>query len=117
MKTRIFKSLIAGAVLLVSAPALCAPENTAWFNIDRLEASTGSANGYRVYASSYAMPLQGCEKSDFAEVQKDLSIADTDLLNRTLLAAFMTGRKVQLRLDGCGTTKRPAYRIVRVDAQ
>lgn len=117
MKTRISQGLVAAAALLVSAPALCAAENTAWFDIANLQASTSSANGYRVYADSYTLPSQGCAKSDFAEVQQGLTNGDTDLLNRTLLAAFMSGRKVQLRLDGCGATGRPAYRIVRVDAQ
>ena len=114
MKSIILK--VTAALTLVGAPALGVAENTAWFSIDRLSASTSSSNGYRIYAADYSLPDQGCSKHDFAEVQESLSIGDVTMMNRTLLAAFMSGRKVQLRLDGCGVQGRPAYRIVRVDA-
>jgi hypothetical protein len=40
---------------------------------------------------------------------------EKDLMARQLQTAFWGTRKVKLRLDGCGTNLRPAYRIVIMD--
>jgi hypothetical protein len=41
---------------------------------------------------------------------------EASLMNGSLLAAFLGGRKVRLRLDGCGDSGRPKYRIVDLSA-
>lgn len=113
-----FKALTVAAFLSVSATAL-AYQDTGYFKIQKIEASSDSSNGYRVYpGGGYALPTnQGCAKTDFAEMQGliDVSPGEAVIMNNTLLAAFMAGRRVKLRLDGCGPTGRPRYRIVTLE--
>ncbi len=119
MKNLVFKLLSAAALLSISASAL-AYQDTAYFKIGKLEASSGSSNAYRVYPrAGYALPTnQNCAKSDFAEMDGlgGGSVTEAVIMNNTLLAAFMSGRAVKLRLDGCGVTRRPLYRIVTLES-
>ncbi len=118
MKNLVIKALSVATLLSISATAL-AYQDTDYFKIGHLEASSDSRNGYRVYpASGYALPTnQGCAKTDFAEMAgiTDASVTEAVIMNNTLLAAFMAARKVKLRLDGCGHTGRPKYRIVSLE--
>ena len=117
MKTLLLKSALGAAILSLSATAF-AYSDTAYFKIDRLEASSSSASGFRIYPSGYALPTtEGCTRSDFAEVQVTGPLtAEKRLMQNTLLSAFLSGRSVKLRLDGCGANDRPAYRVVTVDS-
>ncbi len=117
MKRYIIKSLIIAAVASVSATAL-AYQDTAYFTIGRLDGSSAASDSFRVYPSNYSLPTtQNCAKSDFAEVQTvGPLLGEKALMTKTLMAAFTAGRKVKLRLDGCGVSGRPAYRIVTLDA-
>jgi len=116
MKKLVLGSLILGAIASLSASALAAYEDTEYFTIARLEASTESSGGYRIYPRDYSLPTgQGCDNTDFAEIRQDL-VEDREMMQHTLLAAFMSGRKVKLRLESCGLTRRPAYRIVTLQS-
>jgi len=117
VKHKISMSLLISAAFAVTTSALAA-ENTDYFYIAKLEASSSSLSGYRIYPdASYRLPmLPGCQNADFAEMEGlKMAITEDELLSNTVLAAFMAHRKVQLRLDGCGPTGRPRYRIVRMD--
>lgn len=105
--------LASAAVLAVTATAL-AYSDTSYFTILRLEASSSSSDGYRVYPSGYSLPTEGCGSATFAEVHAGPTAAEKDLMSRTLLSAFLSGKQVKLRLDGCGISGRPAYRIVTI---
>jgi len=110
------KVLATAGLLAITGSALGAGEDTAFFKIERLQGSSLSSDSYRVFpAAGYTLPTQGCTESDFAEVQVNGPTSDEKAkMSRMLLAAFMSDRKVQLRLDGCGLNGRPAYRIVRM---
>ena len=118
MKTLILKPLLLLAAVLSSATAF-AYEDTVFFAIGRLEASSSASGGYRVYPIGYALPNpQGCGNADFAEVQSTgPTVTEKGLMGRALMAAFLAGKKVKLRLDGCGPNDRPAYRIVSLSEQ
>ena len=122
-------SLLAAAILGTSATAF-AYDDTAYFKISALKAGTDISSGYRVYpATGYSLPTtQGCAHSDYAEMP-DLKVTrkvdgfwvietspEANMMNQSLLAAFLGGRKVRLRLDGCGDSGRPKYRIVDLNA-
>ncbi len=118
MKTLKLMGLIATAVVSISATALAAGTDTSYIVIGRLEASSVSSNGFRVYpAAGYSIPeVTPCSKHDFAEVATSGPTAiEKDLMARQLQTAFFATRKVKLRLDGCGVNDRPAYRIVTLD--
>jgi hypothetical protein len=117
MKKLTLGGLVVAAIATLSATAF-AYVDTEYFTIGRINAPTGSSDGYHIYpGEGYALPTQGnCAKYDFAEVMPGLFASDRDMIHRTVLAAFMAGRKVKLRLDGCGATGRPAYRIVALNS-
>lgn len=131
MKRLILKAaLIATSIMAISATAL-AYTDTSYFTVGRLVLSTDTPSGYRVYpASGYSLPTsQGCTYSDYAEMANLSELKKVDgfwvsstspeatLMNHTLLGAFLAGRKVKLRLDGCAeVSKRPLYRIVTLSS-
>lgn len=118
MKTLKLIGLIATGIVSISATAFAAYTDTNYIIIGKLEASSSSANGFRVYpASGYSIPeVAPCTKHDFAEMQVSGPTAiEKDMMARQLQAAFFSTRKVKLRLDGCGANDRPAYRIVTLD--
>lgn len=116
------KGLIAGAALL-SLPLLPgvahAEQQTSYFYIQNLDANYGGGGSYTVYAKDYTIPNpKGCANSGKAEVYVSASAVDRELMNKTLLAAFMAGRKVKLSISTatCSANNYPAYAMVRVDA-
>jgi hypothetical protein len=115
MKKLMLKAVTALALTSISATAF-AYTDTAYFRIGRIEGAVGSSSGYRIYPKAgYALPTdQGCAKSDYAEMNgvTQGTVTEAIIMNNTLLAAFMSGRSVKLRLDGCGRTGRPNYRLV-----
>jgi hypothetical protein len=116
MKTISIMGLIGAAIVSISATAL-AYTDTDYIVIGRMDASSSSSDGFRVYpATGYSIPDIGCDKHDFAEMMPTGPTAvEKDLMARQLQTAFWGTRKVKLRLDGCGTNLRPAYRIVIMD--
>jgi hypothetical protein len=117
MKTLKLMGLIATAIVSISATAL-AYTDTDFIVIGRLEASSNSSNGFRVYpAAGYTIPeVSPCSKHDYAEMQSTgPTTVEKDMMARQLQTAFFGTRKVRLRLDGCGVNDRPAYRIVTLD--
>jgi hypothetical protein len=118
MNRLIGKSLIVAALASISATAFAAAQDTSYFYIGRLDGSAASANGFRIYPQDYALPTsQNCSKSDFAEIQTLAPLTgERAIMNKLVMAAFTAGRKVKLRLDGCGESGRPAYTIVTLDA-
>jgi hypothetical protein len=113
------KQLVFGlctAGILSTAATAFAYVDTDYFVIERLEASTDASEGYRVYPQSYSLPTnQGCSNHSFAEMHETSTAAERELINRTLLSAFLAGKKVKLRLDGCGVAGRPRFRIVTLN--
>jgi len=117
MKAWGISGLVLAALGLTSAAAFA--EDTDYFVIGKLVASSNSGLGFRVYpAPGYTLPKpDACTNNDFAEVQlAGPSFEEKDLMARQLQAAFWSNRKVKLRLDGCGANQRPAYRIVSLHA-
>jgi len=115
MKTLI-GTLLAAIVGLTSATAW-AYTDTGYFFIGRLEASTSATGSFRVYpASGFSLP-KICTYNDFAVANPtDPSGIEIGQMNDLLMSAFLAGRRVTLRLDGCETNdKRPLYRIVTVN--
>jgi hypothetical protein len=113
------KGLIVGTALLSVAAPVMAAQLTSYFYIQNLDAITSSSGGYAVYARSYTIPNPaGCPNTGKAEVYTSSTAVDKDLMNRTLLAAFMAGRQVRLSIsqNACSVNNYPAYHMVRLDA-
>jgi hypothetical protein len=118
MKTWI-KSLIAGAAILSASATAMAAQTTSYFYVMNLDAITSAGGGYVVYAKDYTIPNPaGCANTGKAEVYKTATEEEREIMNRTLLAAFMAGRQVRLSISSatCSTNNYPAYHMVRVDA-
>jgi len=103
------------AVLTVASVAL-ADQWTGGFTIDRLSMVNGG-DSYIVSGASTINPA-GCGSTDYREVGTTVSAVSRDLMNKTLLSAFLAGRKVRLNLsqNHCGATGRPAYYAIQLDA-
>lgn len=118
MNTSIIKLTLGLAIACASASALAAEleADTSYFTIARLEGSSSSDHGFRVYPDGYTLPSVGCAQNDFAEVKTTASnLHEVMTINRTLMGAFTAGKKVQFHLKGCGATGRPAYTSVSID--
>lgn len=88
---------------------------TIWGRI--MDLQTVSDHGYRVQlGASLIQNPAGCANSDFYEAHNSLTAAELDLQNRTLLSAFLAGRKVRLYITSasCGPLGRPMYYGVRL---
>jgi hypothetical protein len=113
------KGLIVGTTLLsLAAPAMAA-QLSAYFYIQNLDSITGSGGGYVVYPKNYTIVNPaGCPNTGKAEVYAGATAEERDLMNKTLLAAFMAGRMVRLSVsqNQCSANNYPAYHMVRVDA-
>lgn len=93
-----------------------ADQMTGFFTISSLSLTNGG-DSYIVTGSSTINPA-GCAATDYKEVGTTVGAESRDLMNRTLLSAFLAGRKVRLNLsqNHCGATGRPAYYAVLLDS-
>ena len=118
----LFKGMLAGVMFLslsILPGAARAEQLTAYFYIQNLDANNAGGGSFAVYAKNYTIPNpKGCAATGKAEVYVNASAADRDLMNKTLLAAFMAGRQVRLSISTatCSANSYPAYALVRVDA-
>jgi hypothetical protein len=113
------KGMLAGAVLLSLSGAARAEQLTSYFYIQNLDANYAGGGSYTVYAKNYTIPNpKGCANTGKAEIYVNAAAADRDLMNKTLLAAFMAGRQVRLSISTatCSANNYPAYALVRLDA-
>jgi hypothetical protein len=104
------------AAILTCAGAALADQWTGSFTIDTLSMLNGG-DSYIVSGSSTINPAR-CASTDYREVGTSVGAASREFMNRTLLSAFLAGRKVRLNLsqNQCGATGRPAYYAVQLDA-
>jgi len=120
---------LAGVVLALGASiatTALAFKDTADFQIAKLEMLRSSSNsGHRIYpAAGFTFTginnPAGCTSTTaYAEVHPSASAAEKVLMNSTLLAAFLAGKKVSVRIAGatCSistTSGAPAYEGVRM---
>jgi hypothetical protein len=114
-----WKKVVAAAAVLSVTTSAMAAQLTAYFELDNLDAITSADAGYVVYPKNYTLPNPAsCANTGKAEVYQSATAADKELMNKTLLSAFMAGRKVRLSLSSstCSSNNYPAYHMVRVDA-
>jgi len=110
--------LVGGTVLLASASAWAGQE-TSWFSVAGLEAKVEIGEGYRIYPDDYTLPNpKGCSVTSYAEVLPTATAVERDLMNKTLLAGFLAGRRVKLAIsqNACSSTNAPAYYMVRLSS-
>jgi hypothetical protein len=115
MKTNIALALSL-SVIAVAASALAAvsmsPGYLAIVNLD------ATPEGTRMWErSNVTFNPHGCSEVRFYEPASGISIEQREALDRTLLSAFLAGRKVRLGVDtaNCGANNAPAYHTVRLD--
>lgn len=123
------KKLGLSGLVLVAVASVAA---TAWAFIDvnnitiaklELQRTSGTSSaGYRIFPTAPVAftgannPASCAGGTTFAEVHPSATPAERVAMNNTLLAAFLSGRKVSLRIAGatCGSTNFPAYEAVRL---
>jgi hypothetical protein len=110
-------SILCTAGLLATTAALAATQ-TGWLVIDDLVIGTSMNGAYRVYPIGGATTNPAsCANTEYYEVSGAATSAEKDLMNRTLLAAFLAGREIRLMVSGsgCAASGRPAYSEVLID--
>lgn len=116
MKRFWLKLVFGSAALLTISNAWAGDWFSNYFPIVRLD--NGDANdAYRVFMGVSKNP-NGCANNDYFEVYPTASAATKDLMNKTLLAALLAGRKIRLNISTttCGASGRPAYTGVDVNS-
>jgi hypothetical protein len=90
---------------------------TSYFEIQNLD-TVHLEDAYIVYPNGSVSNPNGCANADYYEVISTSPAATRELMNKTLLSAFLAGRKVRLSIStaSCSANNRPAYAAVRVDA-
>jgi hypothetical protein len=118
MRSFVGKGLL-GLTLLLVATAAWAGIETAWFSLATLEAFTGASETYRVYPDNYTLDNPAhCTVTSYAEILTSATAAERDLMSKTLLAAFLSGRKIKLGISStqCSVSNAPAYYMVRLNS-
>jgi hypothetical protein len=102
-----------GAATLSLAGGAWAGQWTGYVQIANLDTS---GDAYIVYSSSTLNPA-GCAATGQAVVYPSSTAAEKDLMNKTLLSAFLANRKVRLDLSvNTCSGGFPTYYQVRVDS-
>lgn len=110
--------LVAVGILLVAASAW-AGQDTPWFAVAGLEARITNGEAYRIYPDGYTLiNPANCAVTSYAEALPTATAAERDLMNKTLLAGFLAGRKVKLTIsqNACSSNNAPAYYMVRLSS-
>jgi len=109
---------LAAAGLLVSSSAFAIN----WTTNHRTILELRQSGGKDTYEVSFVTPLTGtndnpltCSDNTTAEMDPGLTATQKDLLNRTLLAAFMAGKTIRLHIKETGSciNNRPVFVGVR----
>lgn len=107
-------TVAAGMLVATSAWAF----NTTFFTIQKLEMGTSMDGAYRIYPLGGETQDDCGGNSDYYELAtgSTVSSAEKEVINRTLLSAFLAGKKIALRLrTECSASGRPAYYQVALD--
>ena len=90
-----------------------APKNDDYTNWEKIDELVAIDAAYRVRLPRINNPKK-CAKSDYYETVPGTSAAQIESMNKTLLSAFLAGRKVKLLVesDRCSSNERPAYYAV-----
>jgi len=116
MKKAHFMGLFGAATLSIAASAWAGY----WSNHIKLANLDTATDGYVVFPDA-STPLNNpgnCANTSRAVGYASSSAADKDLMNRTLLAAFLANRKVKLNVASsvCSSAGYPVYLQVSLDA-
>lgn len=99
-------ALLGALVALLPLTASAGQYTSSWKTITQLESH---GNGIRVYGLNLSPNPAGCSNTGSADVGHSLAGAKREGLRRALIAAFLSGRKVKVKLDStaCSTGDRP----------
>jgi hypothetical protein len=116
-----FRSMLVGVAICSVSLSVWAATWTSYFTIDYLDNNDGAGGiVYKVYSASGNMNNPaGCGSADYALMNTAAAAEARELMSRTLLGAFLAGRKVRLHLSDltCSSTSptRPIFGAVSVD--
>ena len=117
MKKTVLSALVTSAILLASSLAF-ALATSGFSAISRLDVDRGTGSYFVTLSTPFASSQAACGASDYIEIGSTVSPEAKELINKTLLAAFLAGRKVSVQVSSnqCGATGRPALYNVSLDA-
>lgn len=115
MMKRLYVMAISGAAALAMTSSAWAYYWSAYTTITILNTAPGI--GYRVYSASTTNPAD-CANTGRVDPSSTTSAEQRELMDKTLLAAFLAGRKVKLGLHdtACTSDGYPVYVHVQVDS-
>jgi hypothetical protein len=112
MKKAHLKGLVVAATLSLATTAFAG----IWSSYTQLANLDTAADGYIVYPATAVNNPAGCSDTSQVWGYSASTAEEKDLMNRTLLSAFLANRKVRLNIASsvCSGT-HPVYLAVRVD--
>lgn len=112
MKKISIMGLLGAATLSLAASASAG----VWVGYSKIHNLDTSGGTYIVYTGSSSNPA-GCSNTGQFHAFPSATAADKDLMNKTLLSAFLANRKVLLNISEttCSSSGYPTYYQVRVD--
>jgi hypothetical protein len=113
MKKMYLKGLVVAATLSIASTAFAG----FWSSYVQLTNLDTAADGYIVYPSAAINNPAGCSDPSQVWGYSGSTDVEKDLMNKTLLSAFLANRKVRLNVAStvCSGT-HPVYLAVRVDS-
>jgi hypothetical protein len=115
IRRRVYLALAAFVASLGVSMSAWALTTTSYFTIDRLELT---GNGYKIYPVGSTISVGSCS-TDYYELDNGTSSDVIAEYNKTVLSAFLAGKKVKLWVstgsNPCGPTGRPVYTRVGLD--
>lgn len=111
---RLYVMALSGAAALAMTSSAWAYYWSAYNTITILNTAPGI--GYRVYTASTTNPAS-CANTGRVDPSSTTSADQRELMDKTLLAAFLAGRKVKMGISdtACTTDGYPIYLHVQVD--
>lgn len=112
MKRSYIMGLVGAATLSLAASAWAG----AWTSYGQINNLDTSGDAYIVYMVTSTNPA-GCANTGQVEVYPSSTASEKELMNKTLLSAFLANRKVKLNVSSttCSASGYPTYYQVRVD--
>jgi hypothetical protein len=115
MKKASLKGLIVAATLAIAGSAF----GGVWAGYFQIANLDTAPDGYIVYPSTTLNNPAGCADTSQVWMYSSATAAEKDLMNKTLLSAFLDNRKVLLNIASsvCSNSSptHPVYLAVRVD--
>ncbi|WP_437769273.1 hypothetical protein WMF27_09315 [Sorangium sp. So ce281] len=114
MKRFHIMGLVGAAALAITSGAFAGYWNPVYTVIDNLDTVPGI--GYRVYTATTENPAS-CANTGYLDPHSTIPAAERQLMDRTLLSAFLAGRKVKFNISSqtCTAEGYPTYVWLRLD--